>query len=280
VSSGLITPVVNRWIEDGLRDPEGFWERAARELPWFRGWDRVFEWTPPTFRWFIGAETNLAYNALDHHVAHGRGGQAALIYLNERGERAVHTYAQVLFEVKRLAASLRAFGIRKGDRITIYMPTSAEAIMLMLATVRIGAIHSVVFAGFGASALGDRIAASGSRLVFTADVTYRKGKAVRLKEIVDEAMKVGGATVEHVIVWEREGRPEGLHYDYRDLRLPQCVEDDRQSIDLKATGRRDEPLPDKLPGHPRGRRPRGRVNGVHPPTRPNGCLVSGDLKKN
>ena len=204
MSSGLITPVVNRWIEDGLRDPEGFWERAARELPWFRGWDRVFEWTPPTFRWFIGAETNLAYNALDHHVAHGRGGQAALIYLNERGERAVHTYAQVLFEVKRLAASLRAFGIRKGDRITIYMPTSAEAIMLMLATVRIGAIHSVVFAGFGASALGDRIAASGSRLVFTADVTYRKGKAVRLKEIVDEAMKVGGATVEHVIVWERE----------------------------------------------------------------------------
>jgi acetyl-CoA synthetase len=209
-----ITPIVNRWIEDGLRDPEGFWERAARELPWFRGWDRVFEWTPPTFRWFIGAETNLAYNALDHHVAHGRGEQAALIYLNERGERAVHTYAQVLFEVKRLAASLRAFGIRKGDRITIYMPTSAEAIMLMLATVRIGAIHSVVFAGFGANALGDRIAASGSRLVFTADVTYRKGKAVRLKEIVDEAMMVGGATVEHVIVWEREGGPEGLHYDY------------------------------------------------------------------
>jgi acetyl-CoA synthetase len=200
----LITPTVNRWIEDGLRDPEGFWERAARELPWFRGWDRVFEWTPPTFRWFIGAETNLAYNALDHHVAHGRGGQAALIYLNERGERAAYTYAQLLYEVKRLAASLRSVGISKGDRLTIYMPTSAEAIMLMLATVRIGAIHSVVFAGFGANALGDRIAASGSRLVFTADVTYRKGKSVRLKEIVDEALTIGGATVEHVVVWERE----------------------------------------------------------------------------
>ena len=103
-----------------------------------------------------------------------------------------------------MAAALRALGIRKGDRITIYMPTSAEAIMLMLATVRIGAIHSVVFAGFGASALGDRIAASGSRLVFTADVTYRKGKSVRLKPIVDEALKIGGATVEHTIVWERE----------------------------------------------------------------------------
>jgi acetyl-CoA synthetase len=217
--ASLITPIVNRWIADGLRDPEGFWERAARELPWFRSWDRVFEWTPPTFRWFIGAETNLAYNALDHHVAHGRGGQAALIYLNERGERAAYTYAQVLFEVKRLAASLRSAGIRKGDRLTIYMPTSAEAIMLMLATVRIGAIHSVVFAGFGAHALGDRIAASGSRLVFTADVTYRKGKNVRLKEIVDEALTIGGATVEHVIVWERE-RPAkaGRYEDSEDVR--------------------------------------------------------------
>ena len=211
--ASLITPIVNRWIADGLRDPEGFWERAARELPWFRSWDRVFEWTPPTFRWFIGAETNLAYNALDHHVAHGRGGQAALIYLNERGERAAYTYAQVLFEVKRLAASLRSAGIRKGDRLTIYMPTSAEAIMLMLATVRIGAIHSVVFAGFGAHALGDRIAASGSRLVFTADVTYRKGKSVRLKEIVDEALTIGGATVEHVIVWERARPAKAGRYE-------------------------------------------------------------------
>jgi acetyl-CoA synthetase len=104
VSAGrLITPTVNRWIEDGLRDPEGFWARAAEQLPWFRRWDRVFEWTPPTFRWFIGAETNLAWNAVDHHVAHGRGGHAALMYLNERGERSVFTYAQLLFEVKRLA---------------------------------------------------------------------------------------------------------------------------------------------------------------------------------
>jgi len=206
----LITPIVNRWIEDGLRDPEAFWARAAGDLPWFRRWDRVFEWTPPTFRWFIGAETNLAWNAVDHHVLRGRGGHAALVYLNERGERSVFTYAQLLFEVKRLAAALRGLGLRKGDRITIYMPTSVEAIMLMLATVRIGAIHSVVFAGFGANALGDRIAASGSRLVFTSDVTYRKGKSVALKSIVDEALEIGGASVEHVVVWEREGRPRAV----------------------------------------------------------------------
>jgi acetyl-CoA synthetase len=211
----LITPVVARWIQDGLRDPEGFWERAADVLPWFRRWDRVFEWNPPTFRWFIGAETNLAYNALDRHVDAGRGGHAALIYFNERGEVAISTYAQLLQDVKRLAAGLRGLGIQKGDRLTIYMPPCLESIALMLATVRIGAIHSIVFAGFGAKALADRIDASGSRLVFTSDVTYRKGKNVRLKEIIDEAldsldssMESGRESpVEHVIVLPRADEP-------------------------------------------------------------------------
>lgn len=155
-------PIVRRWIEEGRRDPEGFWARAARELPWFRTWDRVFEWTPPTFQWFVGAQTNLAYNAVDRHVLAGWGGHTALIYVSERGDRALYSYAQLLYEVKRAAAALRGLGIGKGDRVTIYMPTSLEAIVLMLAAVRIGAIHSVVFAGFGAKALGDRIEASGS----------------------------------------------------------------------------------------------------------------------
>jgi acetyl-CoA synthetase len=203
----LINPTVNRWIEDARRDPDAFWAKAARALPWFTPWTKVFDWTPPTFKWFVGAETNLGFNAVDRHVEDGNGGRAALIYVNERGERRVLTYAQLRHEVKRTAAALRGMGIRKGDRITVYMPTSIEAIVLMLATVRIGAIHSVVFAGFGAKALSDRIAASGSRLVFTADATYRKGKNVRLKEIVDEALVTGGSTVEHVVVLDRTAEP-------------------------------------------------------------------------
>ena len=198
----LVNPIVQKWIDEGKQDPEAFWGRAADQLPWFRKWDRVLDWTPPTFNWFVGAQTNLAYNALDYHVKRGWGGHAALIYFNERGERRVFTYAQLLYEVERVAAALRGLGIEKGDRLTVYMPTCPEAIILMLATVRIGAIHSVVFAGFGAKALGDRIRASGSRLLFTADVTYRKGKNTDLKSIVDEALQ-GGSDVERVIVLKR-----------------------------------------------------------------------------
>jgi acetyl-CoA synthetase len=201
----LITPVVARWLQDGLEDPEAFWARAAANLHWFRPWDRVFDWTPPTFRWFAGAETNLAYNALDRHMAGGRGGHAALVYLNERGERAVLTYSQLLHRVTRISAALRGCGVQRGDRITVYMPPGPESIALMLATVRIGAIHSVVFAGFGAKALADRIRASGSRLVFTADVTLRKGSYVRLKEIVDAALD----SIEKEPQIEDSGHPSG-----------------------------------------------------------------------
>src|SRR5688572_16156357 len=113
----VITPAVQQLLDEGLRDPEGFWARAAEALPWFRTWDRVFEWTFPTFRWFIGAQTNLSYNALDHHVANGRGEHTALIYLNERGERRSFTYAELLEQVTRAAAALHGLGLRKGDRL-------------------------------------------------------------------------------------------------------------------------------------------------------------------
>ena len=193
--------------EKALADPEGFWEKAAEALPWFRKWDRVFEWDFPEFRWFIGAETNLAYNCVDVHVKNGRGGHAAIAYVNERGERRVYTYSQLLYEVERTAAALRGLGIVKGDRLTIYMPVCPEAIILMLATVRIGAIHSVVFAGFAAGALGDRIQASGSKLVFATDITYRKGRDIPLKAIVDAAVEASGETVEHVVMLNRGEKP-------------------------------------------------------------------------
>ncbi|MGH8060375.1 MAG: AMP-binding protein, partial [Candidatus Entotheonellia bacterium] len=205
----LINPIVSRWCREAQEHPDAFWARAASELHWFRTWDRVFDWTFPTFRWFLGGETNLAYNCLDHHVQRGWGGHTALIYVNERGDQRLYTYAQLTRAVEQVAAALRSMGIGKGDRLTIYMPTCPEAIILMLATVRIGAIHSVVFAGFGAGALGSRIEASGSRLVFTSDITYRRGRDVPLKGIVDEAMEIGGKGVEHVIVLPRtaDGAP-------------------------------------------------------------------------
>ncbi len=199
----LINPIVRRYLDGAAADPEAFWSRAAARLHWFRPWNETFVWERPSFRWFVGGETNLAWNCLDRHIARGKAGHTALVAVNERGDRRLFTYAQLLHEVERTAAALRGMGIGKGDRITIYMPTAPEAILLMLAAVRIGAIHMVVFAGFGSGALGDRVRASGSRLIFTADVTYRKGKAVRLKEIVDQAIAGPGHAVEHVIVWNR-----------------------------------------------------------------------------
>ncbi|MDO8689572.1 MAG: acetate--CoA ligase [Dehalococcoidia bacterium] len=198
-----VDTVVSRWKREALEDPERFWGRAAEEVRWFKKWDRVLEWTPPTFRWFLGAQTNLSFNCLDHHVEQGRGAHIALIFESEQGDRRTYTYEQLLQEVKRAAASLQGMGIRKGDCIAIYMPTCPEAIIMMLAATRIGAIHLVVFAGFGSGALADRIQLASARVVFTADITWRKGREVRLKEIVDAALESGGETVEHVVMLRR-----------------------------------------------------------------------------
>jgi len=205
----LINPLVWRRLDDARKDPEAFWAKAASKVHWFRPWEKTFVWEPPTFRWFVGGETNIAWNCLDDHVDRGKAGHTALVGLNERGERRLYTYGQLLHEVERVAAALRGMGVGKGDRITIYMPTTPEAIMLMLAALRIGAIHVVIFAGFGSGAVGDRVRASGSKLIFTTDVTYRKGKDVRLKEIVDQSLTGASHAVEHVVVLNRtaEGAP-------------------------------------------------------------------------
>lgn len=192
-------------IERSLEDPEGFWGEAARDINWFKPWDKVFEWNYPEFKWFLGAETNISYNCLDLHLDRGEGNRAAIIWESGEGEPSrVITYNQLHYQVERFAASLRALGVEKGDRITIYMPMVPEAAVAMLATTRIGAIHSVVFGGFGYGALADRIIDAESNLVITSDVGYRRGKAVPLKGTVDQAIEQSKG-VEKVVVLEREG---------------------------------------------------------------------------
>ncbi len=225
----LISPRIRALRRAAIDDPDAFWARAAEALPWRRRWDRVFEWDPDApdehgryFRWYIGGITNLAWNCVDRHVERGQGGRAALVCENERGERTVLTYAQLEHEVRRAAAALRGLGIRRGDRVGIYMPTCAEAIVLMLACTRIGAIHIVVFAGFGAGALGDRLEMAGAKAVFCADVTYRKGKEVPLKGIVDEALAAQGSRVERVVVLVRGGAEPPMRPG-RDLTWPEFL---------------------------------------------------------
>jgi acetyl-CoA synthetase len=184
-------PRLREMLERALKDTDGFWGEAARELHWFKSWDRVFEWKYPNFRWFVGGLTNISYNAVDYHVLQkGRGDKAAIIWESgETGESRVLTYGQLLDQVKNFAAALRALGVGKGDRVTIYMPMVPEATVAMLACTRIGAIHSVVFGGFGSGALAERIVDAGSKVLVTSDVAFRRGKTVNLKEVVDEALQ-------------------------------------------------------------------------------------------
>lgn len=191
-------------LKRALDDPEGFWGEVAQELHWFKPWDKVFEWNYPFFKWFKGGVTNLSYNCVDYHVKKGKGNRAAIIWENgEKQATRVLTYNQLLFEVRRFAAALKALGVKKGDRVTIYMPMIPEATIAMLATTRIGAIHSVVFGGFGYGALADRIVDAESEIVVTTDAGYRKGKTIPLKGVVDQALK-GVKGVRKVIVLKRE----------------------------------------------------------------------------
>src|SRR2546426_2615028 len=123
---------VRAWRREATDDPEGFWGRAGEQVPWFKKWERVLDWQPPTFRWYAGGLSNLAYNCVDHHVAAGRREHVALITENERGERPAPTYAELHRQTKRLGAALRAIGLPKGDRLAIYLPPSAQAHLLLL----------------------------------------------------------------------------------------------------------------------------------------------------
>ncbi len=199
----------NAWISDYeeaygdfLKDPDGFWEKIAGELDWFRKWDQVKVWEHPDARWFEGGKLNITYNCLDRHVLNGNRNKVALMWRGDGGEERVLTYRQLYREVMRFANALKKLGIRKGDRICFYMPFVPEEVIAILACARIGAVHSVVYAGFGSQALHARIIDAEAKMVITADVSMRRGKRINLKSIVDEAV-VNAPTVENIVVLNR-----------------------------------------------------------------------------
>jgi len=193
-----------RLYEESLKDPEGFWGRVASELHWFEPWQKVLEGDLPHAKWFVGGKTNLSYNALDRHVQTWRRNKAALIWEGEPGEERVLTYHDLWREVQKFANVLKRLGVKKGDRVTIYLPMIPEAAIAMLACARIGAIHSVVFGGFSSGALAERIRDAEAKVLITADGGYRRGQVVPLKQNADEALKEV-STVEHVVVVRRTG---------------------------------------------------------------------------
>ena len=196
--------------EKAKKDPEGFWAEAARSLDWFKPWDKVLEWNPPIAKWFTGGKLNVSYNCLDRHVKTWRRNKAALIWEGEPGEERVLTYADLYREVNKFANVMKKLGIRKGDRVTIYMPMVPELPIALLACARIGAPHSVVFGGFSSESLRDRINDAQSKLVITADGSYRRGQIVPLKRNVDAAVK-DCPCVENVILLKRLGDAASIH---------------------------------------------------------------------
>jgi acetyl-CoA synthetase len=191
---------------EAARNPVKFWEQRARELHWFKPWKKALEWKPPYAKWFIGGKLNVAYNCLDRHVEGPRKTKAALVWEGEPGDSRVLTYWDLYREVNLFAAALKRHGVRKGDRITIYMPMVPELPIAMLACARIGAAHSVIFGGFSPEAVRERIHDAESTLVITADGGYRRGATVPLKKNTDEALQ-GAPGVKTVIVLKRTGQP-------------------------------------------------------------------------
>ncbi|OGP30489.1 MAG: acetate--CoA ligase [Deltaproteobacteria bacterium GWC2_42_11] len=204
------------WVKDyekvykkSVENPESFWGEIASELEWFKPWEKVLKWEQPWMggaSWFVGAKCNITYNCLDRHVKSWRRNKAAIIWVGENGRERVITYDKLLRNVNRCANMLFDIGVRKGDRVTIYLPRIPEQIISMLACARIGAIHSLVYSGFSSEALKNRIVDAESKIVITADCGYQRGKCIPLKNIVNDAVK-DCPSVEKVFV-VRRGEPK------------------------------------------------------------------------
>ena len=194
------------------KDPEKFWDHIAKKLHWFSPYDKVSEWNYPYAKWFVNGKTNITYNCLDRDVQGDRRNKVALIWKGELAdEERVFTYRQLYRDVQRFANGLKKLGVAKGDRVCIYMPVIPEQVIAMLACTRIGAVHSVVFGGYGAAALNQRIVGAGVKIVITADMAIRRGKAIPLMHVIEEAI-IDAPSVEHLIILRREQRtPVELH---------------------------------------------------------------------
>ena len=207
-----------------IEQPEAFWGEQAGLIDWHKPFAKVLDYgRPPFARWFVGGETNLCYNAVDRHLK-DRAGQPALIYIStETGQESVYTYRELYQEVNRCAAVLQSLGVGKGDRVLIYMPMIPEAIFAMLATVRIGAIHSVVFGGFASHSLASRIDDASPKVMFAADAGMRMGKAIHYQPLIDEAIKLAKSPPQKVVIVNRGidqnlTRTAGRDLDYAELR--------------------------------------------------------------
>ncbi|QDV68316.1 Acetyl-coenzyme A ligase [Rosistilla carotiformis] len=189
--------------EAAKNDPDAFWDAEAKEhLHWFEPYSQVLDWNSPNAKWFVGGKTNACYNCVDRHVAAGRGDKAALIWEGEPGDARTLTYAQLQAEVAKFAAGLQSIGVQQGDVVSIYMPMTPELVIAMLGCARIGAVHSVVFAGFSAEAIADRNNDAQAKVQLTANGLYRRGKVLPLKETVDEAL-AKSPTIEKCVVLQR-----------------------------------------------------------------------------
>ena len=235
-----------------LDNIEEFWEQEARKLEWFKTWDKVLEWDPPFAKWFVGGMLNASYQCVDRHLKTWRRNKVAIYWEGESGEERTLSYSQLGRMVNRLASALQKLGVKVGDRVALYLPMIPELPIAMLATARIGAIHTVIFSGFSSMALADRVNDTGAKVLITADGAFRRGKILPLKEIVDVGLE-NAPSIKRVIVVKRTGREvnmkEGRDLWYHEITtkdvgeyiLPELVESTHPLYILYTSGTTGKP---------------------------------------
>ena len=220
-----------------VADPEAFWDSVARELHWFAPWTKTLDWNLPWAKWFVGGKINISYNCLDRHVKSGKKDKTAILWEGEPGEVRKLSYGELLSDVERFANALKSLGIKKGDRVAVYMGMTPELAVAILACARIGAVHSVIFGGFAANAIVDRVNDAQCVAILTQDTSYRRGGQVKLKATVDEALP-NCPSVKNVVVYKRSGTEvnmkSGRDHWWHDLTAaaaPNCPAEELDSED-------------------------------------------------